>query len=112
MRTAIIRGTMWAILVAILVAWLIAAGRNPQRAQKVCGVAFSPDGSLLALGTDKGSAILCDVASGERQAVLEERFRFAWTHFVAFTPDGAILGLGGPSQRRQHTPPATDSKEP
>jgi hypothetical protein len=97
MRPAIIRGTMWAILAAILVAWLIAAVKNPQRAQKVCGVAFSPDGSLLALGTDKGSAVLCDAVSGKRQAVLEERFRFAWTHFVAFTPDGAHLALGGDS---------------
>jgi hypothetical protein len=88
---------MWAILAAILAAWLMAAARNPQRVRKVCSVAFSPDGALLALGTDKGSAVLCDPASGKRQAVLEEEFRFAWTHFVAFTPDGLILALGGDS---------------
>ena len=53
------------------------------------GVAFSPDGALLATASDDGTARVWDVASGAVRATLEGHG--GWLRGVAFSPDGALL---------------------
>lgn len=64
-------------------------GRN----NVVWGVAFSPDGETLALGTEFAGVLLVDVTTGEERAVpgTEEESDFL---SVAFSPDGSRLLAG------------------
>lgn len=96
-RPKIVRLAMWAVLIAILTSWLAAAVRNPHRAEKVFAVAYTPDGSLLAMGTNDATTILWDATTGKKQAVLNKDGYPDWTQFVVFSPDGAILATGGDS---------------
>ena len=52
-------------------------------------VAFSPDGTILAAGTDNGLVTLWDVATYEELATL--KVQKSSSPSVAFSPDGAIL---------------------
>jgi WD40 repeat protein len=58
----------------------------------VNSVAFSPDGLLLANGSDDGTVKLWDVRSKTLAATLEHS---DWVYSVAFSPDGSLLASGG-----------------
>gem|GEM_PF-4294630 len=53
------------------------------------GVCFSPDGRLLAAGSDHGMVGLWEVSSGRE--VWSFKDQLDWVHGVAFSPDGHIL---------------------
>lgn len=59
----------------------------------VSGLAFSPDGRLLAVGTASGTVYLWDMATGKLAATLlnpdSER-----VSSIAFSPDGKVLAVG------------------
>jgi len=54
-------------------------------------VAFSPDGKLLAAGSDDNSVILWDVASGKEVNTLNGHGHLRYIRSVAFSPDGKLL---------------------
>lgn len=56
----------------------------------VVGVAFSPDGALLATASDDRTARLWDVATGQTTRTLTGHF-----YGVAFSPDGTLLATTG-----------------
>ena len=75
--------------------WNRLSHREVKRMQHpASAVAFSPDGSRIALGDGNGTVILCDAASGQELWTEAERpieGRPGWITTLAFTPDGARL---------------------
>jgi WD40 repeat protein len=61
------------------------------------GVAFSPDGKLLAAALDDETAVLWDASTGERKAVLKGHD--GRVRHVAFAPDGKTLATAGSRDR-------------
>ena len=59
---------------------------------RVYGLAFSPDGTRLAIGSGDNTIRLWDVAS--RQEVCQLRGHDSYVHAIAFSPDGYEAGLG------------------
>jgi WD40 repeat protein len=58
----------------------------------VFSVAFSPDGKILASGSDDHTIKLWDVATGQEVRTLTGHTWEVWS--VAFSPDGKILASG------------------
>jgi WD40 repeat protein len=58
----------------------------------VLSVAFSPDGRLLASGSDDETIKLWEVASGSLVRTLTGHTH--WVRSVAFSPDGRLLASG------------------
>ncbi|SBW22496.1 WD40 repeat-containing protein [Candidatus Protofrankia californiensis] len=56
-------------------------------------LAFSPDGTTLATGSDDGTVQLWDVISSRRTAMLTGHTGAVWS--VVFSPDGTTLATGG-----------------
>ena len=75
-------------------------GRTPSY---VTSVAFSPDGQLIASGSNKGTAKLWNVLSGECVHTLKTGWIF---ESVCFSPDGKLLATGS----RDHTSRLWDVK--
>ncbi|MER7793313.1 trypsin-like peptidase domain-containing protein [Streptomyces sp. NPDC097640] len=76
--------------------WDVATGRTRTTFTAdgvVASVAFSPDGSSLAIGNDSGTVKLWDVASSQARTVLTGRAGFNGVS-VAFSPDGRALAMG------------------
>jgi WD40 repeat protein len=61
------------------------------------GVAFSPDGRTLALGSEDGEIRLWEMPEGRERAVLRGHTGSVWG--LAFSPDGKQLATGGQDGR-------------
>ena len=60
--------------------------------EEISSVAFSPNGMLLASGSDNGTMKLWDVATRESIATLKGHTEYVRS--VAFSPDGTLLASG------------------
>ena len=72
----------------------------------VCGVAFSPDGRLLATASDDETARLWDPATGEHLRTLTGHDQHA-VYGVAFSPDGRLLATASCDGTARLWDPAT-----
>jgi hypothetical protein len=70
-------------------AWRKARKANAEHSASVCSVAYSPDGKVLASGSNDRSVKLWDVASGKLLVTLE--WHLGPVRCVAFSPDGVLL---------------------
>jgi WD40 repeat protein len=79
------------------VLWDVARRRVTRRlpfARRANSLAFSPRGSLLAIGLDAALTILCDPSTGRRLASLPANLGSTVTE-VSFSQDGALLAVAG-----------------
>jgi hypothetical protein len=59
------------------------------------GVAFSPDGNQVAIGSSDGTALVCDTATGSRCFKIRTNWSGAQLQDLAFSPDGRLLVTAG-----------------
>ncbi len=69
---------------------------NAKPTEYLLSLAFSPDGKLLAAGSNDRTVTLWDVASGDRRATV--RGHSSPVHALAFSPDGTLLATGSDSR--------------
>lgn len=62
-------------------------------ADRINALAFSPDGSTLASGSQRGNLLLWNVADGKKLRTLDAAR--GWIRAVAFSPDGKTLASAG-----------------
>jgi WD40 repeat protein len=74
----------------------------------IWGMAFRPDGKVVAVGINGGSVYLWDVATGKLLRVLEGGTGTAAS--LAFSPDGMLLAAGYGDQRIRLWEPATGKR--
>jgi WD40 repeat protein len=86
-----LRGFEWYYLMRLCKAQLRFTLRGHR--DQVSGLAFSPDGKILASGDYQGFAKLWDVATGSERATLIGG-RSGWGP-LAFSPDGKVLAFSG-----------------
>ena len=77
--------------------WTATLGRSPTHS-----VAFSPDGRLLASGSQDEKVRLWDPATRKRIRILSGHLGHVWS--VAFSPDGRLLASGGEGMVRLWDP--------
>jgi WD40 repeat protein len=66
--------------------------------ERVHDVAFSPDGTRLATGSQDGTARVWDAASGRELLTLSEHTSLSWIrelNSIAFSPNGTCLATAG-----------------
>jgi len=67
--------------------------------EEVSGIAFSPDGGLLASGSVDGTARIWDAASGQ-EVLPPLRGQAKWIRSLAFSPSGKLLVTAGGGSRK------------
>jgi WD40 repeat protein len=71
----------------------VCRGTGPKQPMEVWGVAFSPEGRLVAAATGGETVHVWDVAKGEEVVALKGSS--GWHRGVAFAPAGNIVAAGG-----------------
>ena len=61
----------------------------------ILALAFSPDGTKLASGSEETAIRLWDTTNGSELAVLRSHTKKGWTTVLAFSTDGKMLASGG-----------------
>jgi len=79
--------------------WDVATGQEIRaligHTDQVLSVAYSPDGNILATGSDDGTIKLWDVATGQELRTFRGRYTLAYLfQSIAFSPDGNTIASG------------------
>lgn len=81
----------WA-LVDLVAGRVVRRGRFPMKAPSI--VTFAPDGTRVAVGTEKGEVLIIDPATGQNVAAPRIAHQ-GWVNGIAFSPDSSLLVTAG-----------------